>query len=374
MKKQIIAFTCMIALLISSITNGFSVQAAKKTVTLNKKNLTLKVGETKKLNVKKTAKIKMKSKIFTSSNKDVATVTKKTGKIIAKKPGKATITVKIKYSLRPKKRNKTMTLKCKVKVIGNNTATSKPGEVSVTASPVSEAPQETPIVTPQETPIVTPQETPIVTPQETPIVTPQETPIVTPQETPLPADRNEYNAYLGFTTDNWAYRDPWNNDKTGLDSEYYNYKSQIALSYKAEMISIDVEVEDAKIKQGMTEYKLSISDVDLKTLKADDVDAPTAEKFYLLFISTDIPLSMQGVRCTNATLTMDGETIKTYDMLPCKGDAMGYYQFMLADIFAPLDGTIGCAFMKDNPLTILPSNSIEITFTLEGIDFAKQYN
>lgn len=65
-------------------------QAAKKKPKLNKKKVTLYVGKTAKLKVKNTKK-KVK---WSSSKKSVATVTK-TGKVTAKKKGKATITAKV---------------------------------------------------------------------------------------------------------------------------------------------------------------------------------------------------------------------------------------------------------------------------------------
>lgn len=62
----------------------------KKTLTVAKKNLTVKVG--KKVTIKATAKPSAKI-TYTSSNKKIATVNSK-GVVTGKKPGKATITVK----------------------------------------------------------------------------------------------------------------------------------------------------------------------------------------------------------------------------------------------------------------------------------------
>ena len=115
MKKQILAVICTIALLMSGTSNSNFAQAVKKPVSLSKKSIVLKVGQSRKLKVKKAAKVKIKRKTFHSSNKKVAVVTKKTGKIRAKKEGKATITVKVDYVRKSKKRKNTV-LKCKVKV------------------------------------------------------------------------------------------------------------------------------------------------------------------------------------------------------------------------------------------------------------------
>lgn len=81
--------------------------AGKKAVELNKKTVTLTIGETSKLKLKNAQK--NKTITWVSSKKSVATVTKK-GSVTVKKRGKATITAKIgkkKYT-------------CKVKVIKKN--------------------------------------------------------------------------------------------------------------------------------------------------------------------------------------------------------------------------------------------------------------
>lgn len=132
MKKQILSLTCALTLLLTGNGNSLTVEAAKKPISLSNKSINLKVGETKKLNVKKTAKVKIRSKIFTSSNKKVASVTKKTGKIKAKKAGKATISVKVKYSKKPEKKKQAITLKCKVTITDKN-ASAKSNEATATS-------------------------------------------------------------------------------------------------------------------------------------------------------------------------------------------------------------------------------------------------
>ncbi len=88
----------------------------EKPIKLNKKNITLAVGDSKKLkvgNLPKKAKVTWKS-----SKKSVVSVSKK-GKIKAKKKGKATIRCKITYG----GKKKTRTLKCKVTVTGKKKKT-----------------------------------------------------------------------------------------------------------------------------------------------------------------------------------------------------------------------------------------------------------
>lgn len=88
----------------------------EKPIKLNKKSITLAVGDSKKLkvgNLPKKAKVTWKS-----SKKSVVSVSKK-GKIKAKKKGKATIRCKITYG----GKKKTRTLKCKVTVTGKKKKT-----------------------------------------------------------------------------------------------------------------------------------------------------------------------------------------------------------------------------------------------------------
>ena len=70
-----------------------SIKKLKPYAKLSRKKVTLKVGKTKKLKVKRARGDKVKS--WKSSNKRIATVSKG-GKIRAKKRGKATITVTLK--------------------------------------------------------------------------------------------------------------------------------------------------------------------------------------------------------------------------------------------------------------------------------------
>ena len=99
--KKTLSLVVILTLIITSCL--FSAQAASK-VKINKKKATIKVGQTVKLKVKNTKK---KAK-WSSSNKQVATVSKK-GKVTGKKTGKATIIAKA-----GKKK-----YKCKIRVVAN---------------------------------------------------------------------------------------------------------------------------------------------------------------------------------------------------------------------------------------------------------------
>ena len=115
-KKSIITITAVAIML--TLAMPMSAEAAsKKAPKLNKTKVTLTITKKKtkptvQLKVKNAAGRKVK---WTSSNKKVATVSKK-GKIVAKKKGVAMITVKVKGS---------KTLRCKVTVKDNRKAVTK---------------------------------------------------------------------------------------------------------------------------------------------------------------------------------------------------------------------------------------------------------
>ena len=118
------------------------VRAAKKpTVT---KSMKLTVGQSKTIKVKGSY---IKSKKFKTSNKKIATVTKK-GKVTAKKKGNCKITVTVKYKKSKKaKKYSTKKFKCSVSVKKKEQGKIKP-TVTPTDKPVTtEKPTNKPITT-----------------------------------------------------------------------------------------------------------------------------------------------------------------------------------------------------------------------------------
>lgn len=187
-----------------------------------------------------------------------------------------------------------------------------------------------------------------------------------------------YNGYLGFQTDNWTFRNEFNNEDYGLNSKYVDYKNEVGywdagVSPKPaddkQCARQKVAITDTTITDNNVEYTASIKGLNLQTLKGTDPKDVVSKHFKMLFISTDIPLSMQGVTMKNATLKIDGAEVQKYTVVPCKGDASDYYQFMLANAYAPSDGTKDAAYPSGNELTVLPTDSIEISYTMEGVDF-----
>lgn len=89
-RKRAVLYLIIFAMAVSFFAGETSSQAKKKSISLNYKKLTLKVGQKKRLKVRGTSN---KAK-WSSSNKKVAAVSKK-GVVKAKKKGKAVITAKM---------------------------------------------------------------------------------------------------------------------------------------------------------------------------------------------------------------------------------------------------------------------------------------
>lgn len=225
---------------------------------------------------------------------------------------------------------------------------------------------------------------------EAPVVTPTPKPTATPTAAPA---AQSYNGYLGFQTDNYIFRDCWNNTDTGLASKYYKYSSQIAVSsaydqsakkIKEGVIAHNATIKDSKMTGNKT-YTVSVSGVNMTKITGYDEKGKAADKataFNMLYVTTNIPLTMKGVTAVNATVKVDGKVVKSGITLPNKPDADGYYQFMVADVYSEDDGIQGVAFPKDttknakgSTLKNVPTSSVEITYTLKGADFSgKDYN
>ncbi len=172
-----------------------------------------------------------------------------------------------------------------------------------------------------------------------------------------------YMSYLGFQTDDWMFRDTWQSD-TGLKCKDYNYKKQVAWSHDGKTNAVNVtSITDAKMTKNNVKYKVAIDGLNIKKT------SKKSTQFNMLYLSTDIPLSMKGVSVKNAVLKIDGKTVKNYKVVPNKGDASKYYQFMLADAYAPSDGTKNAAYPDGKTLKKLPTKSIEVEYTVSGVDF-----
>lgn len=183
-----------------------------------------------------------------------------------------------------------------------------------------------------------------------------------------------YTAYIGFQTDGpYAYRDPVLSSN-GLKSKTYKYETQAMLPVdKPEVQATDItSTNPVMSKEG--EYTTSISGIDLVNKKnvSKKGTETKATTFNMLYVTVDIPLSNKGVKLTDVTLKIDGNVVKTLKEAPNKSDASDGYQFMIADNYAPGDGTDASEIYNNNDkLEILPTSSIDITYKISGGDWSK---
>lgn len=175
----------------------------------------------------------------------------------------------------------------------------------------------------------------------------------TPEPTPEAA--KEYHAYIGVQTDTWDYRDEWEKD---AKSTIYDFFKQMNIGGGPQ----DVTYTDVTITEN-GEY----------TVAVDGADLSTATKFNMLFISTDIPCTMSGVKATNAVVTIDGTEVAKLDVAPIKKECIEggkkYYMFMVNNVYAN-EGDIDAPAAYDY---VMPEKSVSIKFTIEGVDFASSY-
>lgn len=130
---------------------------------------------------------------------------------------------------------------------------------------------------------------------------------------------------------------------------------------------LSADFTDAKIEKNSAEYTVALKGVNLKTLKGDDSTAKASTKFLMLGVSTNIPVSMKGVKAT-ATIKIDGKEIKANVAAPHNKEA-DYYDFMISNTYSDTQETENCAYPKGKELTVMPTESLEITFKVTGVDF-----
>lgn len=203
------ALGCTMALLMGCVIVPTEYQAQGKTKkpVLSAKKLTVQVGKSKALKVKRATGAKVTWKIKNTKIAGYKKSGKYTARIIGKKAGSTTVTAKI------RKGGKTTVRTCKIAVTkqatqktntsnqtpgqtpggstsanGDNIPGVKPGESPETTASVTPTtkPGESPEATASGTPTTKPSESPKVTASATPTVKPSPTPVVTPTPTVTP--------------------------------------------------------------------------------------------------------------------------------------------------------------------------------------------
>ena len=230
MRKRALSMMLAAALVIGLAAPGTDAQAAAK-VKLSAKKLTLTVGQSKTLTVKKGSK-KVKSVKWKSSNAKVATVKK--GKVTAKKAGTAKITATVskkKYT-------------CKVTVKAKKTAATTEHVISAVTTEQQVPTTQQPVATTES------QTTPVATTES------QTTPVATTESQTTSAATTEQQTSPDVTTEDKTETDATTEDKTTeeatteeesteLDSEFFKNNVEIEYSTIVKHVDFDVKTDES---------------------------------------------------------------------------------------------------------------------------------
>ncbi len=172
-----------------------------------------------------------------------------------------------------------------------------------------------------------------------------------------------FDAYIGFQTTVYSFRNAWDDGSYGAESGYHDnfivwgsgdapeetfpdYEDNF--DYDVNGYLLDATYEDVTV-DGNGTYTVTASDIDWALDKASD--------FNLIFVSTDAPIDA-GIVCTEAKIIVDGEVVKTVENPVCD-ETQKHFNISLANTWNPDIGGYGLAY---------PTESLAVEFTIEGFD------
>ncbi len=167
---------------------------------------------------------------------------------------------------------------------------------------------------------------------------------------------DSYHAYIGVQTQNFAFRNAWNDATygqgiTGEDGMVYfdqitGWEGSTALNKGGDFTDVEI-TGDGTYKVGVTNF-----------------DFGADEYLNLLFVSTDMPLD-SGITISDVKIIMDGQTKHTFDEAFLSPDETTYLQPMAINIWnTDLGGQEGLFGY------VMPTSSIEIEFTVSNFPAA----
>ncbi|MDE6749716.1 MAG: hypothetical protein K2K21_11755 [Lachnospiraceae bacterium] len=167
--------------------------------------------------------------------------------------------------------------------------------------------------------------------------------------TPDAVDLNgTYNAYIGLQTPNFSFRNAFDDETYGRDTEYFN---QITGWEGSDAIVKDGTLTDAVIAGNGT-YTISANGMNLEG------DFESQDYMNLIFISTDIPNTGE-ITISDIKLSIDGRDVQCSPIL--SPDSVNYVNMLIQNIWNEDVATIG--------YYAVPPKDIEITFTVSGFAY-----
>ena len=163
---------------------------------------------------------------------------------------------------------------------------------------------------------------------------------------------DSYNAYIGIQTQNFTFRNAWNegtygkgitaDDGTVWFDQLTGWDGPNALDKGGDFTDVQIT--------GDGTYKVGVTNFDF----GDD------EYLNLLFVSTDIPVDC-GITISDVKIIMDGQTKYTFDEAFLSPDETTYLQPMAINIWnSDLGGQEGLFGYT------MPASSVEIEFTVSN--------
>lgn len=161
-----------------------------------------------------------------------------------------------------------------------------------------------------------------------------------------------YNAYIGVQTQNFTFRNAWNegtygkgitaDDGTVWFDQLTGWDGPTALDKGGDFTDVQI-TGDGTYKVGVTNF-----------------DFGSDEYLNLLFVSTDMPLD-SGITISDVKVIMDGQTKYTFDEAYLSPDEPQYIQPMAINIWNDDLGKQDGLFAY-----MMPTSSIEIEFTVSN--------
>jgi len=166
------------------------------------------------------------------------------------------------------------------------------------------------------------------------------------------ASAENYNAYIGVQTQNFTFRNAWNeasygkgvtaDDGTVWFDQLTGWDGPTALDKGGDFTDVEI-TGDGTYKVGVTNF-----------------DFGSDEYLNLLFVSTDMPLDC-GATISDVKVIMDGQTKYTFDEAYLSPDEKEYLQPMAINIWnSDLGGQDGLFAY------IMPTSSVEVEFTVSN--------
>ncbi len=159
-----------------------------------------------------------------------------------------------------------------------------------------------------------------------------------------------YNAYIGFQTPVFSFRNAWNDTTYGLGTDYFN---QVTGWEGSDAVVLSGTFADAEIKGNGT-YTVSVDGLSFPAGEFDSQDYMN-----LIFVSTDIPRT-DAITVSDVMLDIDGMQPSISPLISPEDDDE-YLTIAIQNIWNPDIATIG--------FYTVPPTKMSVTFTLSGFNY-----